>query len=103
MSRQLPPKKSKKASFGCTEMHGAEGLRPQVVCNFSWPRVFETSLVCQRFFEGVEAEAPAESADVDRDAAEKAADMAEVPAAGAECLYPSCPVFVCGVGACLVR
>ena len=30
MSRQLPPKKPKKASFGCTEMHGAEGLRPQV-------------------------------------------------------------------------
>ena len=90
MSRQLPPKKSKKASFGCTEMHGAEGLRPQVVCNFSWPRVFETSLVCQRFFEGVEAEAPAESADVDGDAAEKAEDMAEVPAADAECLCTFC-------------
>ena len=59
------------------------------MCNFSWPRVFETSLVCQRFFEGGEAEAPAESAD-DEDAAEKAADMAEVPAADAECLRTFC-------------
>ena len=54
------------------------------------PRIFETSLVCQRFFEGVEAEAPAESADVDGDAAEKAEDMAEVPAADAECLCTFC-------------
>ena len=102
MSRQLPPKKSKKASFGCTEMHGAEGLRPQVVCNFSWPRVFETSLVCQRVFEGVEAEAPAESADVDGDAAEKAEDMAEVPAADAECLCTFCTSFGCSTHVCYV-
>ena len=39
-------------------------------------------LICRRFFKGAE-ETPA---DVHGDAAEKAADFAEVPAADAECL-----------------